>query len=136
MSFRPPGAILTLVVTLALVPSPMSASSPGQASATELARTYVSKNAAELGVTSADVTDLVVTSSYRSSHSGVTHVNLNQRHQDLEVFGGHVSVSIADNGTVVFAGGSLARQGAGAVHPVDAVAVADPVVVSPRDRTR
>ena len=129
MSFRPPGAILTLVVTLALVPSSMSASSPGQASATELARTYVSKNAAELGVTSADVTDLVVTSSYRSSHSGVTHVNLNQRHQDLEVFGGQVSVSIADNGTVVFAGGSLARRGAGAsgtagLDPVKAVEAA------------
>ena len=69
-------------VTLALVPSAMPAADTETASSTEadavgIALSYAAVNAAELGVTSADVADLAVTSSYKSSHSGVTHVNLN-----------------------------------------------------------
>jgi hypothetical protein len=131
MPFRPPPAVLISVVALALalVPGSLSAPSAGTDAMNDLARAYVGKNAADLGVTSADVTDLVVTSSYRSSHSGVTHVNLNQLHRDLEVFGGHVTVSIADNGTVVFAGGSLAAlrgggSGSADLDPIKAVEAA------------
>ncbi len=67
------------------------------------------RNAAELEVTRADVDDLVVTSAYESPHNGVTHVNLNQRHEDLEVFGGHATVNVGPDGRVVFVGGSLVR---------------------------
>ena len=45
----------------------------------------------------------------RSAHSGVTHVNLNQRFQGLEVFGGHSTVSVR-GGSVVFAAGSFVRD--------------------------
>jgi extracellular elastinolytic metalloproteinase len=90
-------------VTLALVPSAMPAADTGAASSTEagpvdVALSYVGANAGELGVTRADVADLVVTSSYRSSHSGVTHVNLNQRFKGLEVFGGHTTVNVSSGG--------------------------------------
>jgi extracellular elastinolytic metalloproteinase len=70
---------------------------------------HVDRNAGDLGVTRADVADLAVTSRYRSSHSGVTHVNLNQRFRNLEVFGGHATVNVAQDGGVIFAGGSLVR---------------------------
>jgi extracellular elastinolytic metalloproteinase len=68
---------------------------------------YVDANAAALGVTRADVGDLVVTSAYSSSHNGVTHVNLNQRHLGLEVFGGHSTVNVTGAGDVVFAAGAF-----------------------------
>ncbi len=70
---------------LVLVPSSLSASDSGAADqaaaagALDSALAYVNANAADLGVTSADVSDLYATSTLRSAHSGVTHVNLNQR---------------------------------------------------------
>ena len=99
-------------LTLALVPSAMPAADTGATNSTEagpvdVALSYVDANAADLGVTRADVADLFVTSSYRSSHNGVTHVNLNQRFQGLEVFGGHATVNVAAGGKVVFAAGSF-----------------------------
>ena len=61
-----------------------------------------------------------MTSRYRSSHNGVTHVNLNQHYQGLEVFGGHVTVNVALDGGVVFAGGSLvAKLGAAPTGSAD-----------------
>ena len=101
------------VIALALVPSSMSASDSGTASAQatddalDLALRYVRANPAALGVGSADVRDLYATSTLRSAHSGVTHVNLNQRFQGLEVFGGHATVNVGVGGKVIFAAGSF-----------------------------
>ena len=81
-------------------------------------------------MTSADVADVFVTTQYQSSHSGVTHVNLNQRFRDLEVFGGQVTVNVADDGSVIFAGGSLVRglsvsaSGTAGLEPTGAVEAA------------
>jgi extracellular elastinolytic metalloproteinase len=108
MPSKPFWASLVLVVWL-LAAAPGSLSAQSSPDALDVALSYVDRNAAQLGVTSADVADLVVTSRYRSSHNGVTHVNLNQRYRDLEVFGGHVTVNVASDGGVVFAGGSLVK---------------------------
>ena len=115
MSSRPPGLLLVLVaavVALVLVPGSMSASDAGSQSsaaaagdALDIALSHVRTSTTELGVTSADVADLFVTSRYTSRHNGVTHVNLNQRFRDLEVFGGHATVNVAADGRVVFVGG-------------------------------
>ena len=78
---------------LVLVPSSLPASDSGSAAdaaagdAFDTALAYVSANPADLGVTSADLADLYATSTVKSRHSGVTHVNLNQRFRGLEVFG-------------------------------------------------
>ena len=131
MPFKPPGTILVLAATLvalALVPGSISAASAASADPYDVALSYLDKNAGELGVTSADVADLFVTSQYRSARSGVTHVNLNQRLQQLEVFGGHTTVNVADDGSVIFAGGSLvplgASSGTAELEPTEAVAAA------------
>jgi extracellular elastinolytic metalloproteinase len=106
-----PGLILVLsaaIVALVLVPGSLSAAEDGSADlALDTALDYVSDNASDLGVTSADVADLFVTSQYTSSHNGITHVNLGQRYQGLEVFGGYVTVNVDAAGRVVFASGSL-----------------------------
>jgi hypothetical protein len=109
--------LVAVLMALVLVPGSMSASDGGSESAQAVAAedalgialSHVRENAAELGVTSADVADLFVTSSYTSSHSGVTHVNLNQRYRGLEVFGGHATVNVAADRRVIFTGGGFVR---------------------------
>jgi extracellular elastinolytic metalloproteinase len=114
-SFR---ALCVVIATtaLVLVPSSLSASDSGAAEqaaagdALEVALAYVNANPADLGVTSADVSDLYATSTLSSAHSGVTHVNLNQRFQGLEVFGGHATVNVAADGRIIFAAGAFERD--------------------------
>ena len=119
MPYKPMWASLALVV-LVLAAAPGSLTAQSNVDALDVALTYVDENAAKLGVTRADVEDLVVTSRYRSSHNGVTHVNLNQHYQGLEVFGGHVTVNVAQDGRVVHAGGSLvAKLGAAPTGSAD-----------------
>jgi len=93
--------LLAALVALA-VPSAAVA-----ADAVDVAMTHVRANAGDLGVAASDVTELGVTSSYTSKHNGVTHVNVAQEHQGLEVFGGYATVNVDRNGKVVFTGGSL-----------------------------
>ena len=110
MAFKPPGLVLVLSALLALALVPGAASAPDDGTGgdpLEIALSHLSENAAEVGVTPADLGDLFVTSSVRSAHTGVTHVNLNQRYQGLEVFGGHGTVSVGPDGAVVFAAGSF-----------------------------
>ena len=132
-SVRALGALVTVLAGLVLVPGSLSAVGGGAAATAdprEVAESYLDKQAGTLGVTRADVAELTVTSRYRSAASGVTHVNLNQRFQDREVFGGHVTVSVATDGSVVFAGGSLVRgladspSGTVSVEPTEAVVAA------------
>jgi hypothetical protein len=78
------------------------------ADARDTARAYLEANAAEFGVTAADFADVSFTSVYETKGLGVTHVNMNQRFRDLEVFGGHVTVNVGRDGKVVFAGGEAA----------------------------
>ena len=139
MSRRPPGLLLVLVaalVALALVPGSMSATEAGSTTAAAeadplgIALGYARENAAELGVGSADVADLFVTSSYESSHSGVTHVNLSQRYQRLEVFGGHATINVARDGRVIFTGGRFVADLAQGASGADELSAAEAVVAA------
>ena len=125
-------ALALAALTLALVPSAMPAAETGTANSTDagpvnVALGYVDANAGTLGVTRADVADLVVTSSYRSSHNGVTHVNLNQRFQGLEVFGAHATVNVASSGKVIFAAGAFVSDLRAASGDEAALAATDAV---------
>ena len=141
MFSRPPGLLLVLaaaLTALVLVPGSMSASDAGSSSAQaagtgdalDIALSHVRTSTDELGVSSVDVADLFVTSQYTSRHNGVTHVNLNQRFRDLEVFGGHATVNVAGDGRVVFVGGRFVsgltdasgEGGLGAAEAVEAAA--------------
>ena len=133
MAVTSPRRRLVLVVALlALVFVPGSMSGVAGANAARAARRRAQlprhRTPTTLGVTSADVADVAVTSQYRSSHSGVTHVNFNQRVEGLEVFGAHVTVNVAADGRVIFAGGSLvplgAQSGGASLPPTEAVEAA------------
>ena len=123
-----------IAAALVLVPSSLSATDSGAAStaaaddALQVALAYVDAHPARLGVTGADVADLFATSTVKSARSGVTHVNLNQRFDGMEVFGGHSTVSVGADGKVVFAAGSFVRdlQAAGSAEAeLDAVAAVE-----------
>jgi extracellular elastinolytic metalloproteinase len=87
---------------------------PREGSPDRIALDYLRANPARYGVDPADLDDLVVASMYTSAHTGVTHVNLAQRHRELEIFGAVATVSVARDGSVVFAGHDLATGLAGA----------------------
>jgi hypothetical protein len=115
MSSNPRWVVLVLVAAVAaltLVSSAATATQQGSSvnEAVATATDYVRSNPAVFGVTPADVAELDVSSSYRSEHNRVTHVNLNQRFDGLEVFGAHATVNVAANRSVLFAGGSFVRD--------------------------
>ncbi|MDA0141984.1 M36 family metallopeptidase [Solirubrobacter deserti] len=85
---------------------------PATASAQEplaIAREYLKQNAAQFGVTAADVADTTPTSIYVTASTGVTHVNLNQRYNQLDVAGGHVTVNVGADKQVKYAAGRLLK---------------------------
>jgi extracellular elastinolytic metalloproteinase len=119
MSSRRRGPLLVLATglgALALGSMPATGAFAAQAPAAQsaddaraAALRHVRENAADFGVTGADVASLTVTSNYVTRHSGVGHVNINQQYNGLEVFGGHATVNVASDGRIAFAGGSLVR---------------------------
>jgi hypothetical protein len=110
MLLRHRGPLPVLALALGLVGAPAAAAQTPR----EVALRYAADHAAALGVTRADVADLGVTSEYRSADSGVTHVNVVQRHQGRPVFGANATINVGRDGRVVFAGGSLVPLEGGA----------------------
>ncbi|MFA9431823.1 M36 family metallopeptidase [Egicoccus sp. AB-alg2] len=88
------------------VPASGFLTGPNDGAPEDIATSYFREEAATYGLSSSDVADLAVRSSYVSRHNGVTHVNLNQRYEGLEVFGADTTVNIAADGSVVFVGGA------------------------------
>ncbi|MPZ89630.1 MAG: hypothetical protein GEU81_16530, partial [Nitriliruptorales bacterium] len=84
-------------------PRPGFLTAPRSSSPEDIARDFIEARRQELGLTAADTADLIVTDAFESSHAGVTHVYLRQRHQELEVVGANTTVNIADDGSVVHA---------------------------------
>ena len=99
---RGPLPAFVAVLAFAGGAAPAAAAQPD---AREVARAYLAENAQKFGVTAADFSDLMFTSVYETKGLGVTHVNINQRYRDMEVFGGQITVNVGADGKVVFAGG-------------------------------
>ena len=101
--------VATLMLILGLIPSlGSSAYVAGQReNAIQTALSHVGTNRSVLGLTKADVAGLYVTDAYRDAHNGVTHVYLGQRHRELEVVGGAMTVNIDRSGRVIHAPSAL-----------------------------
>ncbi len=74
---------------------------PSSAPAEEIALAYLRDNAADFDVTAGDLEELVVLSQSTSELSGVTHVNIVQHLQGLQVVGGHGTVNVTKDGSVL-----------------------------------
>ncbi|HLS40566.1 MAG TPA: M36 family metallopeptidase [Ornithinicoccus sp.] len=115
---------VTAVVPLSLaLAAPGGATSPAQAAPSpgaafflseasegtpeDIALGFVRDHAAEYGVTADDLTELTVLSTTRSESSGLTHVNLVQQLQGLQVVGAHSTVSVTEDGRVLYVSDGL-----------------------------
>jgi hypothetical protein len=109
------GAAAALVISGAAIAAPAASGenaasdleSSALADPDDIAINYVRQHAASLGVDPQDVSDLTVLSSYASQHTGVTHVDLAQRYQGLEVFGSHATVNVNPDGSILHVANSL-----------------------------
>ena len=84
-------------------PSNIVASNVAFASAT----TYLTRNAASLGLTNDDVANYVVTNQYTDAHNGVTHLYLQQTYKGLSIIDANINVNIAADGTIINANSSF-----------------------------
>ncbi len=95
--------------------------------AADVAVAYVRANAATLGLTDADLSDVLVTDEVPTARTGVTHVYLQQRHQGIPVAGGIVNVNVARDGNVLSAGNRFVADLAAATAGQDPEATRSPV---------
>ncbi|MDT8305135.1 MAG: T9SS-dependent M36 family metallopeptidase [Anaerolineae bacterium] len=89
---------------------------PNQGDALEIALNYIRQNRRALGLTGADIGDVVVTDRYASAHNGVTHIYLRQRYNGIEVFGGDINVNVAADGSIINLGNSFVSNLPAAVN--------------------
>jgi len=104
---RPAAFGLAAVLMFGAVPSTIAEEPPAPGGDVAAAVDFMEENFEAYGLEAGDVADLAVTSSHTSKHSGVTHVNLNQRYGGLEVFTGHGTVNLRKDGSVLFVGESF-----------------------------
>ncbi len=75
-----------------------------QGQATNLAIQYVEDNAAALGLTTDDVSDMAVSDAYTSQHNGVTHVYLQQQYQRVGVYNALINANVTQDNRVLVSG--------------------------------
>lgn len=81
--------------------SPGFLSGPNVGAPLDIALQYIHQNAAHLGLSEADLTDLVVKDQYTTQHNGVTHLYLRQRYHGIEVYNADININISRNGEVI-----------------------------------
>lgn len=99
--------VLVLLGAMVAVPAVYSTGSdqPAVAATSEdpadTALRHVREHSAQYGLNRSDVSDAVVTDSYRDEHNGVAHVYLLQRHNGLEIRNATMTVNVASDGEIV-----------------------------------
>ena len=81
-----------------------------------IARQYLDDRRQALGLTSADLDDVVVSSQDTSAHTGVTHIYLRQRYRGIDVVGADVNFNIARDGRIISMGGGFVGNLAAAAN--------------------
>lgn len=74
---------------------------PNPGDPVEIAVTYLRQQAAHLGLTAGDLSDISVSDRYVTQYNGVTHLYLRQRYHGIEVFNGILNINISRNGAVI-----------------------------------
>jgi extracellular elastinolytic metalloproteinase len=115
-------AVIAAVVSLLAVLSPTggAGAQPAQPDASAVAADYIQRNAAGLGLTAADVSEVGVVDQVVSRHTGVTHVYVEQRQAGIPVAGGVLNVSVGADGRVVHVGNRFVPDLAAATAGQDA----------------
>ena len=69
-----------------------------------IAMAYLQSEHQALGLTEADLQDVVVSNLYSTKHNGVTHVYFQQRLGGIEVYNGLLNVNVAADGSIISLG--------------------------------
>ncbi len=91
-------------------------SEPGQSDAEATARRFLKNNSDLYRLSDSEVDRLVVTRRYRTERSRVTHLFLQQRVNEVEVFQGEYAIHIDRDGAVVAASGELAPDASKSIN--------------------
>jgi len=108
-------ALAAIAMSLTTV-APIRDAGASNISATEVALRYVVAHREKLGLTQADIDDVMVTDAYASEHNGVSHVYLRQRHRGVEVYGANANANVGRDGSVLSFGSDFVPRLASAVN--------------------
>jgi hypothetical protein len=77
---------------------------PNEGEPLVIALNFLQANRAELNMSEAEVSNLIIQDQYLSQRSGITHIYLVQSHGGIEVYNGVININIAADGSVINAG--------------------------------
>jgi extracellular elastinolytic metalloproteinase len=127
-------AIALMVISFSSSTTRLSEAIGSNTAAADVALRYLADHRQEMGLTQADINDVIVTDAYTSEHTGVSHVYLRQRYQGIEVYNANINVNVASGGAVLSYGSDFVPNLAAAVNrtsPVlDATAAAQSAAAS------
>ncbi|MCI5081172.1 MAG: M36 family metallopeptidase [Saprospiraceae bacterium] len=95
-------SIFTCFATLLLCLLGMTAFAQKQ-TPLDIALRHMEQNAAEWGLQSVDIADMVVSDTYKSKHNGLTHVFFKQRYASTEIHNAIAGVHVMENGEIGYA---------------------------------
>jgi uncharacterized repeat protein (TIGR01451 family) len=98
---------------------------PNNGDPADIAVAYLRQNAARLGLTAADLADVVLKDRYVTRHNGVTHLYYRQRHSGIELYNGDININIARDGAVIGLGNRFVADLAGRANTTTPVYHAD-----------
>ena len=101
---------------------------PAQGDPLDIALEYLREPKNYVDHKGTDFDDPQVTSRYVSKHNGVTHINLRQRHQGIEVYNGDISVNIMPDGSIINLHNGFVADLAAEVNRLDPVLSAEKAV--------
>jgi extracellular elastinolytic metalloproteinase len=94
---------------------------PNAGEPVRIALDYLRQHVGDYGLSSADLADVVTSKSYVSRHNGVTHVVLQQRHQQVPVYAGASKANVARDGSIINLYSNFVGGLAGKVNTVEPV---------------
>ncbi len=83
---------------------------PSAAPAQEIARNFLRAQTGRLGLTAADLSQLLVTRDFVDAVIGATHLTFQQTLHGLPIFNANVSVNVSARGEIINAGGGFVSQ--------------------------
>jgi hypothetical protein len=74
---------------------------PQEGAPLDLAKAYLASHHLALGLTTADLENMVVSDHYSTRHNGVTHIYFNQEYSGIPVWNGLININVARDGSII-----------------------------------
>jgi hypothetical protein len=82
----------------------------------DIAVGYIKANRESLGLSAADISNMVVSDQYTDTATGTTHIYLRQTQSGIQVYNGNINVNVARNGAIINLGNQFVPDVAGAAR--------------------